>query len=121
MRKQVIVIEDEEELRKGWVEFLDSDVDVECFDEPDAFAEKYTCHSNMQNVACIILDFQFDTYTIFHKHLCSYIRDDLGFKGKIALWTIEDHLPSRLINQCDVVLPKRLMEKKELFKWLSIE
>ena len=112
-KNKIIVIEDEPDYQEGWVEFI-PELDVEIINDPDEFFDSYPFGSSLENVEYIILDFKFDTYNAEDKEILSYIRQDLKYRGKIAIWSLEDDLPTEVFNHCDAVLPKKLLTLKEL-------
>lgn len=112
-KRKIIVVEDEKSYQDGWKEFI-SELEVEIIDDPDDFFVSYPLGSNLESVDYIILDYKFDNYTADDKELIQYIRNDLKYDGKIAIWSLEDDLPRDVTDLCDAVLPKKLMTLKEL-------
>ena len=116
--KKIIVIDDEVAFRNGWIEILPNN-QVETFGNPDEFAEKYTEPGALSDVQCIILDYRFENHNAEDKNIVAYIREDLKFGSKIALWTLDDYVSPDILKGCDLKLPKRIMPIEDLEKWLN--
>ena len=116
--KKIIVIDDDADFRDGWIEILPNNR-VETFADPGEFAEKYTEPGALSDVHCIILDYRFENHNAEDKSIVSYIREDLKYGGKIALWTLDDYVSPDILKGCDIRLPKRIMPIEDLEKWLN--
>ena len=115
MRKpKILIIDDEKYYRDSLCEFLLREADVEAFESPDAFAEIYTEPKSIKDIALIILDFRFDSYDASDKDIVTYLREDLKFRGKIVLWSLEDDVPSEFSKHLDAVLPKKILSLAEI-------
>jgi PleD family two-component response regulator len=113
-RRKIIIVDDEKDYREGLSEFLTRDADVVSYSHPDAFAEAHTDASSLDGVYLIILDYRFDNFDAYDKDLMTYIRDDLAYRNKLALWSLEDDFPVDFKERFDGILPKKLMSLPEI-------
>ncbi|MFK7823624.1 MAG: hypothetical protein AB8G05_05680 [Oligoflexales bacterium] len=113
-RRKCIIIDDEQHYREGLQEFLSRYCDVETFKHPDEFAETINSPEDLKGVYLIVLDYRFDTFDADDKDIVSFIRQDLNYKGKLVLWSLQDRFSEKFIEPIDAVLPKRLMTLPEI-------
>ena len=113
-RRKIIVIDDEKDYRDGMSEFLTRDGDVLSYSHPDEFAEAHQESDSLDGVYLIILDYCFDTFDASDKELVTYIREDLRYKGKLVLWSLEEDISYDFKSQFDGILPKKLMTLPEI-------
>ena len=118
-KRKIIIVDDEQNYRAGLSEFLSRDAEVLTFVDPDECAQAITDQADLYGVSHIILDYRFDHYNLHQKDLVTYFRDDLNFKGKIVLWSLEDRFPEGFINKLDAVLPKKLLTLAEIEEWIK--
>jgi CheY-like chemotaxis protein len=113
-KRKIIIVEDEPNYRAGLSEFLSRDAEIIAFADPDECAQAITDQADLYGVSHIILDYRFDHYNMHQKDLVTYFRDDLKFRGKIVLWSLEDRFPDGFIEKLDAVLPKKLLSLPEI-------
>lgn len=118
-KKNVIIVDDEDGYREGLRDFLMRETDVITFKNPDEFSGCITKPEDLHETYLIVLDFHFDTFSAFDKGLVTYIRDDLKYKGKIVLWSLEDEVPKEFYKRLDGMLPKKVFSLSEVEKCLN--
>lgn len=119
-KKKVIIVDDEKSYREGLQDFLLREADVKTFESPDEFAECFTKPEDLYDIYLIVLDFRFDTYNAFDKDLVTYIRDDLKYKGKVVLWSLEDEVPREFYRRLNAVLPKKIFSLSEVEQCINL-
>ena len=118
-RKKVIIVDDDHRFRDPLEGFLSREAVVVTFDDPDAFAQAYKNPSDLLDVYLIVLDFRFDSYNALDKDLVSYLREDLEYRGKVVLWSLEDSVPMEFSRRLKAVLPKKLLSLGEIEQCLE--
>ncbi|MFK7824493.1 MAG: hypothetical protein AB8G05_10060 [Oligoflexales bacterium] len=113
-RRKIIIVDDEKDYREGLSEFLARDADVISYSHPDEFAESHSDASSLEGVYLIILDYRFDNFDAHDKDLMTYIRDDLAYRNRLVLWSLEDDFPEDFKEQFDGILQKKLMTLPEI-------
>ena len=118
--KKIIVIDDHVENLNGWKDLYskNKNVALDLYLEPEAFFEHYA-YGPLKKLNpltdVIIMDYMFGEYTAGDQEAVSYIREDMGFKGSLFIWTnLEEFEIPDLIKAQAVVIPKKLLSLEEL-------
>ncbi|NRA43515.1 MAG: response regulator transcription factor [Oligoflexales bacterium] len=86
---------------------MDEGVKVDVYRDFETFAEKVTSPHQVKEYSCALVDYQFGRYNAYHKGSAIYLREDLQFKGKIYLWTLEKLEDVKGKEDYDAILPKK--------------
>ncbi len=110
---KVIIVEDDPYFGPDLKKFLEVEANVSLFSNPDALAQAAQESSiNFREADLIVLDYRFDSYSAWNKDIITYSKE-LGYKGKILLWSLEDDISEQFLEQVDGVMPKRLFSLAE--------
>jgi DNA-binding NarL/FixJ family response regulator len=118
-KRKVVIVDDESHYREGLRDFLLREADVDTYESPDDFAEKFTRPSDLEEIYLIILDYRFDNYNAYDKDLVTYLREDLQYKGRVVLWSLEDEVPREFSRHLNAVLPKKILSLAEIDQCLE--
>lgn len=111
--KKVIIVEDDPLFGEDLKMFLEREANVSLYENPDALAQATQASSfSFEGVELLVLDYKFDNYNAWNKDIVTYIKE-LGYKGKILLWSLEDRFSKPFLKQVDGVMPKRLFSLAE--------
>ena len=117
--KRVIIVEDDPLFGEDLKMFLEREIDVSLYENPDALAEAAQADSfSFEGVELLVLDYKFDNYNAWNKDIVTYIKE-LGYQGKIILWSLEERFSKPFLKQVDGVMPKRLFSLAEATQCLE--
>lgn len=110
---KVIIVEDDPLFGEDLKMFLEREAEVSLFTDPDDLAEAAQEERvSLQEAKFLILDYRFDNYNAWNKDIVTYVKE-LGYKGKIILWSLENNVSKDFLQQVDGVMPKRLFSLAE--------
>ncbi|MBI2603196.1 MAG: hypothetical protein HYW48_09075 [Deltaproteobacteria bacterium] len=118
-KRKIIIVDDDPDYKDGLKEFLAREAEVVAYESPDDFAEHVKRQDDLRGVSLIVLDYCFDTFNALDKDLLGFIREDLQYKGKLVLWSLEDDIPQEYRKRFDGVLPKKLLSLAEIDQCLE--